>query len=387
MDIRLQPALSEGFQFSSRSTASVNASRQRESAAPGLRQLGHALTPSPATAGDAVLPAVDGADPAGLARQFSPLMRGLQGWSRTLFQPASDGKPAGVAAADQSIASADYSGAFSLKVKTRDGDTVTIHFSEARGGEVQDGSKASSYEIEGDISDAERKALDQLVEKMVGVADTFFSDTVGFGHLAVVDNLSFFDAGQLASFALDVSQERQHLGNQKTDRMYSSLSFAYEVDLSAKTQHLSSELVLGYQQSEGAGRQRFGYDLNSAIVSTARQLLAQPDVRALGRPGIHQSGPTALPSYYQGALQALSSNIDRLSELLENTATEQAVAEPEETVAQLFRGLAENHPAYKSADARTQQSLGSMFDLLPSLIRQAHPLNAIFANGTVREQA
>lgn len=317
---------------------------------------------------------------------FSPLMSGLRAWARGVPQAIADASRS--AAVDEG-ATPDYSGSFELMVKTREGDTVKIRFSETRAGSTEDGKRiAASYEVEGNISDEERQALDKVITKVTEIADTFFDGVVGFGHLAVMDNLDFFDAGQLASFALDISQDRRfHQGGGQAERMYSSLSFDYTVDLKAKTQRLESELVLGYQQKEGAGQQRFGYDLETAIAPASKQLLAGMDVRALGRPGLYQSAPTALPSYYQGALQALSGNIDRLAELVEETDAQAAPIVDEEAIARLFRGIAENHPAYKAASDKARQGLGRMFDLLPDLIRQAPALNANLLDGTLRVKA
>jgi len=330
----------------------------------------------------------DAAGTSVIGREFSPLMKDLQAWSQRLFDAAGSAAASDAAAADATGAAQDYSGTFSLEVKTREGDTVTIHFNEGRTrGASSDQVTEASYEVEGDLSADERKALDQLVGKMVDIADTFFSGTTGFGRLAVVDNLDFFDAGQLAGFALDVGQDRRKMGNRQSDRAYSSFSLDYDVDLDTKTQHLRSALVSGYQQADGAGQQRHGYDLTSAIDPAGKQLLDRTDVRGLGKPGLYQSGPTALPAYYQGALQALSGNIDCLSELAEQTAAQNTLADPEAVVTDLFRGLAKTHPAYLAAAGNVQQSLGRFFDMLPSLLRQAPALNAHFHTGSVRTTA
>lgn len=351
-----------------------------------------------AVAADApVITEVSAVDTGALAAAFSPLMSGLQQWCASLFGANTGGANPAATAPDAVAADAatpagggdpDYSGKFSLTVKTRDGDTVTIHFTQSRSDGAQRAQASSaSYEVDGNLSADERKALDRLVGKMNDIADTFFSDTTGFGHLAVVDNLDFFDAGQLAGFALDLSQQREHMGNQRSDSAYSSLSFDYDVDLAAHTQRLRSDSVSGYSQAGGAGLHHYGYDVSSAIDASAKAALASVDVSGMGRPGLYQSAPTALPAYYQGALQALSGNIDALAALAGQSDAQAALAQPAQGVSTLFRGLAQAHPAYRKAAPGVRQGLDRVFALLPALMRNAGSLHGLFGKSGIRTAA
>ncbi|WP_194723962.1 hypothetical protein [Noviherbaspirillum malthae] len=337
-----------------------------------------AEVPAPAAADESALSA---------ASLFQPLIRGLGEWSRGVSGAANEASSAQQGSGAQANGRPDYAGSFSLTVKTRDGDTVTLHFDEARThGPQTSQSNAAAYRVEGNLSESERAARDKVVAKMTDIADSFFSDTVGFGRLVVMDDLGFFDAGELAGFALNVSQDRQFQGG-NAERAYSSLSFSYETDLEAKTQRLSSEMLDGYQQKDGAGMHRYAYDLTSSISSASKALLNGMDVRELGRPGVYQSAPTALPAYYQGALQALAGNIDRLAALTEDADAQAAGLADAKSVSDLFRGLAANHPAYKNAAEPVQAGLNRMFDLLPPLMKQANELLASFLNGSLQVKA
>lgn len=367
--------------------------------APGPRA-GAPLAQDPGTQHPALQPAPNAAltplavedSPSAAAFLFQPLMQGLSDWARGISGPgasasAADRSCGPMGSGPQANGSADYAGTFSLTVKTRDGDTVTLHFDESRVHGPQSGqSGTAAYRVEGNLSDAERSALDKVVARMTGIADSFFEDTTGFGRLVVMDDLGFFDAGELASFALNVSQDRKFQGG-NAQRAFSSLSFSYETDLAAGTQRLSSEMLDGYQQKDGAGMHRYAYDLTSRVSSAGKALLDAMDVRGLGRPGMYQSAPTALPAYYQGALQALAGNVDRLAALMEDADARAAGLADEKSLGELFRGLAASHPSYRKAAEPVQQGLNEMFGMLPSLMKQANELLASVLNGSLRVTA
>lgn len=344
------------------------------------------LAMQPAMA-QALVPLPEEVSSSSAASLFEPLMKGLGEWSRSIAGAANTSSTVVQGAGTQANGRADYAGSFSLTVKTRDGDSVTLHFDEARAhGAQASQSNGATYRVEGNLSEAERAALDKVVAKMTDIADSFFSDTHGFGRLVVMDDLGFFDAGELAGFALNVSQDRRFQGG-NAERAFSSLSFSCESDLQARTQRLSSEMLDGYQQKDGAGMHRYAYDLTSSISSAGKTLLDGMDVRELGRPGPYQSAPTALPAYYQGALQALAGNIDRLAALTEDADAQAAGLAEDKAVADLFRGLASGHPAYRGAAEPVQAGLNRMFDMLPPLMKQANELLASFLNGSLRVKA
>ena len=315
---------------------------------------------------------------------FSPLMTGLGDWTQSLS--GSSSSDVAVTPSSEPSKPATYAGTFSLRIKTREGDTVTLHFGESHSvGDELEKSTAARYEVEGDLSDAERKALDKVVEKMVDITETFFSSTIGFGRMAIMDDLSFFDAEQLASFALDVSQARQFTG--AAHQTYSSMSLDYSVDLKNKRHHLASEFVMGYSQPGQAGQQRFSYDLTAAIDPLANSVLNALDVRDLGKPGLHQSAPTALPNYYQGALQALASQTSQLAALVDRSETQQVAAKPKDFVVNLFRAMVKHHPAYKNASEPMRRNLDGMLDMLPKLMEYSQAMAATFLNSLVSIKA
>lgn len=315
---------------------------------------------------------------------FTPLMTGLRDWIEEGSLPAVASQP--VKSSPYPQKPLTYSGGFSLEVKTREGDRIQIRFEEIHDDHVRgDRSLRASYEIQGELSKEERQALEKVVDKMLEISDRFFSSTVGFGHLAIMDNLQFFDAEQLASFALNISQSREFSG--RAQKLNSSLSYGYEVDLNGGSQRLRSELVLWYRQNEYGGRQKFGYDVTSAINPTAGQLLEGLDVRGLGRPQLNQSAPTALPRYYQGALQALASNLDQLASLAKDSSAQQLPLPGEDLVTQLFQQMAPQHPAFKEAPEAVQQRLSKLFKILPVLLKYSNQLNTLSFRGSLKVKA
>ncbi|WP_097458686.1 hypothetical protein [Mangrovitalea sediminis] len=319
-----------------------------------------------------------------LPSSLSPLMQGLGDWAHS--EIAQTGNTASASAStSQENSNPLYGGGFSLKITTREGDHVTLHFNEARG---KAGSRepltSAQYEVDGKLSADERKALGKVVNKMVDLAHSFFSGTSGLGNLAVVNDLSFFDASQLTSFALDLSQSRQHTG--LADRSYSLFSLDYSVDLTHGSQHLSSDFVQGYQQKDQAGSSHYGYDLTSGIGPSSLGVLNQTDVHGLGKPLRYESAPTALPRFYQGAVQALASNVDQLAALADQVASQPLPAAADKLVPELFRGLVQQHPAYHQASEGTRQGLNRIFAVLPTLMSRSQGLAAGLLRGSLREQ-
>lgn len=318
------------------------------------------------------------------ASGFTPLMTGLRDWLEEGGLPTARTQPGQSSSYQQKPLT--YAGGFSLEVKTRDGDRIQIRFEEVHDGQVRgDQSLRATYEIQGELSEDERKALEKVVDKMLEITDRFFSSTVGFGHLAIMDNLQFFDAEQLASFALNISQSRDFSG--PSQKLNSSLSYGYEVDLKTGTQRLKSEYVLGHRQGESGGQQKFGYDVTSAINKVAAPFLDGLDVRGLGRPQLHQSAPTALPGYYQGALQALASNLDQLATLAKEPSAQKLPMEAEDLVTQLFQQLAPQHSAFKEAPEAVQQRLSKLFKIMPDLLKYANQLNTLTFRGSLKVKA
>ncbi|MEZ5560384.1 MAG: hypothetical protein R3E86_17805 [Pseudomonadales bacterium] len=112
-----------------------------------------------------------------------------------------------------------------LELKTRDGDVISLDFSQLdsldkarfRGREhdgdrvrfeqsSRDSQRVVNMSVAGDLSEAEQAAVDQVLARVVEVANGFFGGSVG-DALARLQDLEF-DSGQLAEFSLKMSMSR-----------------------------------------------------------------------------------------------------------------------------------------------------------------------------------
>ena len=102
-----------------------------------------------------------------------------------------------------------------LDVVTRDGDTVTVSFSQAEQRSSQSGpgyfqassssSSAWQFEVEGNLDEAEQEALGNLFNSVQDLSERFFSGDLG-GALEQAMSLGF-DGNELASLSLNLTQQ------------------------------------------------------------------------------------------------------------------------------------------------------------------------------------
>jgi|GEM_PF-6652266 len=137
--------------------------------------------------------------------------------------PATADQAAGVSAAFQGVNFQD-SRSLSLEIKTREGDTVTVHFAQDTSGstaalavnnETGSGSAAqadvekstqASFSIEGDLSKKEHKAIEHLMKRLDKVAEKFFSSDME-GVMKRLGKLGFNEQ-QLAGFSFDLNHQQ-----------------------------------------------------------------------------------------------------------------------------------------------------------------------------------
>lgn len=114
--------------------------------------------------------------------------------------------------AESSLAASDHRVA--MEVMTRDGDRVTLRFQQWAGYSAASGGGRQTFsalqgqqfqlEIDGQLDDGERKALNSLFEQAGSLAQQFFGGDLG---KALEQAMSLdFDADKLASFSLDLRQ-------------------------------------------------------------------------------------------------------------------------------------------------------------------------------------
>lgn len=118
-----------------------------------------------------------------------------------------------------------------LTLQTRSGATVSMHITHHKG---PDGSNLGfGFNVEGELSVAEQKALDKLANKLGSVADEFFRK--GYAEL---QGLGDVDTEQLLSFDLKLTQL------QGDD--YVELAYSWQQDVESGTQRLTGKDVDGY---------------------------------------------------------------------------------------------------------------------------------------------
>lgn len=113
--------------------------------------------------------------------------------------------------AEHKFASSEKS---SFSLKTRDGDTVSIRFSESFASVYQSsndefgialsGKQAFEFSVEGELDDAELKAINDLLAQVGEVSELFFSNRFQDAFVSAL-NVGF-DSTEIASFSLDLSK-------------------------------------------------------------------------------------------------------------------------------------------------------------------------------------
>lgn len=118
-----------------------------------------------------------------------------------------------------------------LTLQTRSGATVSMHITRHEGMEGKN--LGFGFNVEGELTEAEQKALDKLANKLGSVADEFFRK----GH-AELQGLGDVDTEQLVSFDLKLTQ----LQGDK----YVDLEYSWQQDVDNGTQRLTGKDVDGY---------------------------------------------------------------------------------------------------------------------------------------------
>lgn len=112
----------------------------------------------------------------------------------------------------------------SLRIHTKEGDTINIHLQHNTG---ENGDSISfSFAVDGKLSEQEQDALNQLANKLGDVADDFFRT----GSTAL-NGLKEFDKAQLQDFHIE-------LRSPKTPAIDNTVTYDYAINEKNNTQHL-----------------------------------------------------------------------------------------------------------------------------------------------------
>lgn len=140
---------------------------------------------------------------------------------------ASASKTADTNALDFSISGGKPAQGVTLRVTTKDGDTIDIQIQ--RTTRDNNDSLAFSFSVKGKLSTEEQDALEKLANKLGEVADDFFRTGTTQLH-----GLKDFDKTTLQGFHIDFSKP-------KVNNLYSTMSYDFSVDDKNNTQHLTAK--------------------------------------------------------------------------------------------------------------------------------------------------
>jgi hypothetical protein len=155
----------------------------------------------------------------------------------------------------------DVTSGFELSVKTQEGDIVRISIDYSKNDSIEENETILNYEVEGDLSEAEHKALTEVLSGVGKMADDYFSLTktskYGDDSLDKIDMtfLADFNSQQLSGF--DVSFSKTH------DNKDDNKNTKYENDALSLSYNISKEQQgLVFESSNGAEKINFALDMS-----------------------------------------------------------------------------------------------------------------------------
>lgn len=149
-----------------------------------------------------------------------------------------------------------------LSIRTKDGDTIDVSIQHRKG--FTGDSLEFTFNVTGELSEAEQEALENLAAKLGDVADDFFRTGTAQLH-----GLKEFDQTTLKDFRIEFSKA-------KTNDTYATLSYDYAIDEQTQTHRLSAKDADGYTLNITAHLQ---------------------DVLGLANPSVNPSFYTSLENY------------------------------------------------------------------------------------------
>lgn len=155
----------------------------------------------------------------------------------------------------------DVTSGFELSVETQEGDIVRISIDYSKNDSIEKSETILNYEVEGDLSEAEHKALTEVLSGVGKMADDYFSLTktskYGDDSLDKIDMtfLADFNSQQLSGF--DVSFSKTH------DNKDDNKNTKYENDALSLSYNISKEQQgLVFESSNGAEKINFALDMS-----------------------------------------------------------------------------------------------------------------------------
>lgn len=264
---------------------------------------------------------------------------------------------------------------FELSVKTKEGDVINITFNSSQGydeetGEAIDGF-GISYEVNGDLSEAEHAALTQVMSGVGEMADEFFKVSENSFNPIIVPNqtdmsldfLAGFNSQQLAGFNVSFSTTQ----NDGLDSGEDTLDLSYSID------EASNQQALVFKAESGKNDIDFALDMSTIGAKDTQQMqqyLASLDQSledsrvnstedskdsAFGRKGDEtmQQGFVL----FKGAFTSMLSAAERYSNL--ESLAEQQFNDGRAMVADLVNNMITNDARYQGLGNKAPNTLGA----------------------------
>ncbi|WP_159819018.1 hypothetical protein [Colwellia sp. 20A7] len=304
----------------------------------------------------------------------------------------------------------DDSNRFELSVKTKEGDVVNIIFNSAQGyneatGEAVD-NFGISYEVDGDLSEAEHQALNQILSEVGEMADEFFKVSANsFGQSSYnkyvppgqaqfnLDFLADFNNEQLSGFDVAFSTtENQHVASSEN-----SFELSYNFDEKNDTQALSFKSNAGVTEIDfsldmsifgGKDVEQMQQYLNTLDKSLEDSRFNSNDSKANSAFGKQNDARMQQGfAVFKDAFTSMSSAAERYSNIESVAAHE--FTNGREMVADLVDNMVTNDPRYKGLGEDADNTLGTGISKLadfdakfaftsePEGPRSVHPKSAV----------
>ncbi|ASM55828.1 hypothetical protein PNIG_b0191 [Pseudoalteromonas nigrifaciens] len=264
---------------------------------------------------------------------------------------------------------------FQLSVKTKEGDTINITFNSSQGYDESAGKTADnfslSYEVEGDLSEAEHQALTEVLAGVGEMADEFFkvSQYANSRYVPVnqgdinLDFLADFNHQQLSGFNVSFSTTQ----NDVLDIGENTLDLSYSID------EASNQQALVFKSESGQNEIDFALDMSTIGAKDTQQVqryLASLDQSledsrvnstkddkesAFGRKGDEamQQGF----ALFKGAFTSMSSAAERYSNL--ESLADQHFNDGRAMVADLVDNMITNDARYQGLGNKAPNTLGA----------------------------
>ena len=270
---------------------------------------------------------------------------------------------------------------FTLRVKTRDGDVIDIQlkYSDEREQKnttnIRDREISVSYQVEGNLSDAEKEALNELTQGLGGLADRFFA---GKGSLTEISGIDMFDSEQLASFSLSLEDhaEKSGEGLQKLLVEYSvnqqlfehTLSSFYNDDANTGAKGEDSYHFDITASLQAAGFDMFGVNGHEQALSVAKKSLALLEQQIdFSTDQLNEKDARANEFYKSGLRQMFS---EKIINAVDNAKVKEVLAEPIQVSIQVFKGVIQSHPKYQELPATSREKIDEVLSGLPDFIAE-----------------